>query len=786
MIDETKWKEKAKEIDDKIHSKIKSWLYYLPTPLDNFPLFGKFQEHLMYVIMSFLQKENTTIGPQELFIQIPIEEFANKRGNDKLQINSFQKVTGTIAACLQLITINKTINTIFINNNSIVDGLYYYAEQDCRPYLRHLVVCKRKDYLYIKNVCLTDRSGNKYEDRIFRRNRISGDKINELKIIAQIKENKRFDAYEIWRQISHIRKFQDSIDVRQYNSAVLVRIGNYPPLNEKILLESNYFPTIDQVNDISKIQRDSNTEVIVVFGSKRYMNDGVQAFRRRAFKKIIYIGSELPCEGIDTYPFTYREMYRYCAPQFSGIKYNEPTLVTGIKFDWLDNTINDFESFLDGISDKDSALTDDIKQQMCKVLRSAFSSIDFCNAKWKDKKDKIASLLLNLIDEEEEIYEDIRQWIEKLDYQDDSNPKKDWLTNKKTQLVLGRFDSYKREVNKLSDYENHIVLDSATYNKNGSDVAMNHACSYIFSHCLFAKITSLYYRGEQNYANRLLWYLNKEYECYGCDTRKELGTNYDYLDNTLESIDFSLENIRLDDYDDGNIRNAWTSTNEVVMVTMTDGNVYEVDGDVLLYISEQDDYARMSISELKNENFSRNSTTIWFYQTPSNFDEMITAYLNLPTERNLDYYSNLWKTMLRDYYNSKIDEGIPEKDITKELEKQLRIKKSVFKKYLDDKCTNQYMKTMRNMKYVCEFLAERHLITQDESDNVRKAQKLYFKRTQFGKTLKDEILSAKEDNTMHFNMIPVLMDKLQLSKDQLINSCLKSGTISKIKIRKKS
>ena len=86
MIDNNKFEAKANELDKMIHEKVAKWTGLLPTPINGMPLFQNFQEHLMYVIMSFLNQENTSDSPQELFIQIPVEEFANLKEEEKTGI----------------------------------------------------------------------------------------------------------------------------------------------------------------------------------------------------------------------------------------------------------------------------------------------------------------------------------------------------------------------------------------------------------------------------------------------------------------------------------------------------------------------------------------------------------------------------------------------------------------------------------------------------------------------------------------------------------------------------
>lgn len=106
-------------IDGTISSKVKAWERLLPKPVDSLPKFINFQKHLMHVIMSFLNEEPQTGSTHELFIQIPVEEFANKRKNDNLQIETFRKLISTVASCAFLSTQDAIEANIFISDENL-------------------------------------------------------------------------------------------------------------------------------------------------------------------------------------------------------------------------------------------------------------------------------------------------------------------------------------------------------------------------------------------------------------------------------------------------------------------------------------------------------------------------------------------------------------------------------------------------------------------------------------------------------------------------------------------
>jgi hypothetical protein len=133
MIDNNKFEAKANELDKMIHEKVAKWAVLLPNPTKGMPLFQNFQEHLMYVIMSFLEQENTSDSPQELFIQIPVEEFANLKSGkdkDKVQIDSLRRTTGTIAACLLMASTKKIWDTIKVSEEHLNSNKSWYKKLD--------------------------------------------------------------------------------------------------------------------------------------------------------------------------------------------------------------------------------------------------------------------------------------------------------------------------------------------------------------------------------------------------------------------------------------------------------------------------------------------------------------------------------------------------------------------------------------------------------------------------------------------------------------------------------
>lgn len=797
MIGNNKFEAKAKELDQKIHEKVERWADLLPNPIKGMPLFQNFQEHLMYVIMSFLNQENTSDFPQELFIQIPVEEFANlkgRNGRDNVQTESFEKVTGTVAACLTLSTINSIWNRIKVPGNVTYRGenSNWYKNGD-----RFLVFHQDKGPLVLdcdlnarNNPRLTYyNSGRKLIDEqfieccrgnIFHVNPSSGTKGIETQL----------------NQIRIIQKLQNT--TRQYNSAALIHIGKYCPINENIPIESRYFDTIILQNDIEKVRRNDHIEVVVVIGDKRYKN-AVQAFLRRAHKKIIYLGTESPGKDIPTYSFSFRELYRYCAPK-DNLRFEEPTLVRNINFPWLDETMNSLDERLNKISQTDEFLTEDVKTSVKYFFRSRFTDIDFGKEKWESQKYEINLSSIISIESPQETIDSIHEWCENLEYNDVASPKcleiakrklkpalvygKDW----KKQLVLDKStkgffvdkrlkNSYRKDIPNLTNEGNLIVLDCASYNKGENDAPKYKAYQYTLSHHLFSHIVALYYKCEDNYIKGIQWFLNQEFNCYESMMRKLLGTTIpieEVKDSPYEDVDETI--FSLEDFMDANdTTGRWTEAeSRKAIVTFKNGEEKRIDGEVL--VVDREKFVRKSIFSLADINFDNKDITIIYYQNPENFDDLMTAYFDFPVGADIPHYEKIWKMALRDFVNK------DEKKHVLEIVENTKISKEKIKRYIRENCPNKFLGSRKEMNEICKFLAAKGYLPESEISWILAAKKAYDQYKPMGGELKEEVLKYKEGKLPKSGFISKVSQKLGVTVEAIAEKCLNSNVITNIDI----
>ncbi len=799
MIDNNKFEAKANKLDKMIHEKVAKWAVLLPNPTKGMPLFQNFQEHLMYVIMSFLNQENTSDFPQELFIQIPVEEFANlkgRNGRDNVQTESFEKVTGTVAACLTLSTINFIWNRIKVPENVTYRGekSNWYKNGD-----RFLVFHQDKGPLVLdcdlndrNNPRLTYNSGRRLIDESF----IECCRGNIFHVNPSSSGTKGIETQ--LNQIRIIQKLQST--TRQYDSVALVHIGRYAPINENIPIESRYFDTLDCHNSIENLQNalgETNTkDVIIVIGDKRY-KEKRQAFRDCAAKKIIYIGSEEPAPNILTYPFTYRELYRYCAPK-EDLRFEEPTMLKNIDFPWLDEAMKSLDKRLNEISQTDEFLTEDVKASIKYFFRSRFTDIGFCKEKWETQKYEIDLSSIISFESPQETIDSIHEWCENLEYNDIASPKcieiakrqlkpalvygKDWkkqlVFNKRTKgIIIDKTlrTSYITDIPNLTNEGNLIVLDCASYNKGKNDAPKYKAYQYTLSHHLFSHIVALYYKCEDKYIKGIQWFLNQEFNCYESMMRKQLGTTIpieEVKDSPFEEVNETI--FSLEDFMDANDKTGrWTESRKAI-ATFKNGEEKRIDGDVLVVDGEK--LVRKSIFSLADINFDNKDITIIYYQNPENFDDLMTAYFDFPVGADIPHYEKIWKMALQNFVNK------DEKKHVLEIVENTKISKKKIKRYIRENCPNKFLSSRKEMSEICKFLAEKGSLPKNEISWILAAKKAYDQYKPMGGELKEEILKYKEGKLPRVGFISKVSQKLGITAEAIAEKCLNSNTIMNIDI----
>lgn len=762
------WHESEELIDsriDKILSE-KGWDTLLPKGLDNQDRMKAFYKHIMYVINSFLEEDET----RELFIQLPTEELANRdsNGGDVKQIKRFRELNGTVAACLQMATIeqlkkmlfvpkeddyNNTINKYHIGDFFLVkkhDGGYFYVESI------------ENDEQHSRLRFYNSQNGKPQANpRVAFDDCVPGSFVRISKIPPQLRRG----VNEIVKTIDIVNKTPGIS--KQFLSAAFVSSAAYSPLNKNFITDASLFELPFKIYSKYTTEECENSEVIIVCGDSKYKNNA-QEYRNSSAKKIIYIGSEAPFERIKTYPFTFREMYRYSSLRTS---FTEPTMKI-ISFPWLENKHKELEAVLDDCMKTDDEFTEDdrnhaLRNLICSLSRYDFDAKQLQRIKEKYSEDNIDTELELSIDVSDDTITKISSWIQSLEF-DGINPKAKWIEGQKATLIIGKNSSYRNDVKGLCGYNNKIVADNLTYSNKDKRFP------YILRYHLFANITALYYKNELYALKKLQDYIDKEAEYYSADYRKSLGTDINInISKPAEELPDWLDKFFDEEY---NINISISTQPDKCYVTFEDGTNDIVDGEVIANLGEEG-YNTINIREAEK------GMVISYYHTPKNLDELIAVCEEYKESWNMvNKYSNLWKDKFREIYDSKISLGNSREKAIRAICGASGLKKEMVKSYTKEN-DSRFLRSKKEMRNVLNYLESLHLITEDDKKRVILAKYHSSISLIFGTRLKKELYDSFMIDSFKSPLLDEISKNSGFSKDAIFESAIVTNkTIRTIKI----
>lgn len=781
------WENGLEYVGSEINNRLGKLSSFLPSHEEKYPNFLDFQKHLMYVILDFLKNENTSDKPDELFIRIPIEELSPI---EQEQVKLYNKCQGTIAACLSLSTIDKFYHTIKIPENSgykneganpdLVYDWYEIGDLFLEPNKMEVWECRESNIqgvgrLYHENKKSTifmklEDFETKYKKSFFRINRKT--RINE--IVKEIESIEK--AYKLEN-----KPFQ-------YNNAAFIRSydvanDNFKAVNATAFDKYNTVKYFDNINEINR-SNVGNIDIVVVCGDKNIGD--LTYFKHRPHKKIIYIATNTPATNIPTYSFSIREMYHYCCIMRNNQKtpkFELPIVIKGIDFPWYNERKKELESLLSELVANDY-LEEENKKNIEKIFRYMVLSMNFSK-----------NVLENQVKEDYwiddfcygEAKSKIKEWLNSLVYQDDTNPKKiesDRYKKKfnRTITELVRHTRFKRNINAAADKAFYAIIDAASYDKNDSkrNRAMYGAYEYILQRCFFAKVTTLYYKEEESLYNLLMKYIFNELSLENSKIRKKMGTALTDKKDEIEDSNTLWENIKnsikyetlFDDYEPNNSFFP-TYCQEQISVEFKDGAIVNLTGDVL-EVKNDNTFKRTSIDSYDENDIKTQDIKIKYYY-PKDFEKITTAYWGNVIEK----YSNLWKCRLREYIDNQPGAIKDEIEI---IERQIKID-NLYRYYNNYDCL--FPKCIQK---ISAFLLKKEYLTEEEHTNILTAQKCANKNSNISRSIKDEIFIYIEENRKNgdlnnLDMLQQIIDKNEnLTIDDIIKDTIHDGVIKDITI----
>lgn len=755
------WESEESRIDDMINSASElRWDFINPsTGAPSTNEIASFFKHIAYIVTKFLESDNS---PEELFINLPVEELAHNENNE-LQNLRWTQLCGIIINELFLSTADAAIRMInpqpeeYCNNDKFV----YHTPNGKKWLLARYNL--QEGYM---------------EDDTNRYNVQATFEQSTLKL--RVKRELIFKKAPDYEYLFKVRNFLTKLsDIRlgtRYCSAVLSSLKGLPPQKDtNILWNSLYFDSPVRFCSSHKqfTGNGKSADVIVVLGDKKYQYPEIWNLTPHT-KKIIYIGSEPPHDNILTYDFTIREMYRYCAVNPEQ-QYKEPE-VKYLEFPWLNDRKAELEKILADCAQTDQTLTPQIQQNCKRKLLMPFTNASFDADRLAKLKEiyKDEELIGDFLDYDTNgsTVERISEWYQGLSF-DGVNPKMEYMNaainkNKET-ICLPKWKSYRNTLKKCSLEFPQVIFDGL------ADPKYDDRYKYLLRYCLYANVESLYYTGyEESWAQSLMRFVSKEFEAYKSELRTAWGTSI-----TFENAEIAEEpekEIKLEDFFDyeRNIYSGIYSGSSICYrVKFSDKTSAEISGDVLRVSDEE--IIRVSPSDCKK------GDVIIYYQNPGNLEELlgitIMGYESLNDK--VKSYSDLWKNRFMEYYTKRRSSCRSNKEAIESIhnESMKKLSKTIIKKYTQEN-DHLFLRDKANMKAMCELLK----MDNKETDYIMASKRFTEERKSFGRNLKQLVFA------LHFGEDTMTaeqkMDWENLSKsytkEKLIALTCKQNTINKI------
>lgn len=768
---------------DELLDKLKTYFTDYIQKVDNFyiestkgysSLFGdkipdKFYRAISYIIRQFLESNG---NDNSLFIQVPVDEIAVKPKDQK---PNYYKMEEAIAHTLSMAVCPISINAPKIENAP--EGSFYYTADEIngRPRLWQAKIARTTQRIYPDEL-FKDRGqvGKKVLEKTEGLRNIFNDHLNNTYKLSSLPENFNKPTQEkMVKMANFLAIYKANKTNKQYNNALMIGYGR----PENLICNYPYveFP-LEFTNKYNNVD-DKEYDIVICVGDRYYLGNEMQLNQRLAqgkSKKIIYIGTTRPQDfNGETFSFSYREMYHYFAQnKFPTFKIHN--------WEWrelselLENTSKIFSNDrLNDITDIDK-----IKRHVNSHIIYQYIGKDSNN---ESEEESFQDDILDFINTNYSYLINNDQWdflkesFEKLSLPKSSNnPKTDWLFK---DTKKNNPNSQYLYLNPSQPYKDKIKETCNKNNERNTFAIDVHVDSYQYIDTIKALFERLAL-GTFNMVSffklkRIFDFLLKETEMYKQEYRKKILGNITYTESqtsrqeygSLDNFDYALE--ALNDW----MKTSATTTNYVI--TDENDNTYDICGDVIRCKQLID------VDKLFEYKEDWLPCELSFYQKPENFHELRDVLYDLPVDRNIETYSNLWKERLKtrclDIYQDNCNKMI--------TEDKIEFSKGVLKKVVKDKYTskfpNCYYRLFNKMKAI-------GILTEEEHNYCIRAQKANENSRSVGRKLKEGTLNyvlTGECTTPDINIICSNSKKTKnpINLDSLKELCIKTVTIKEIK-----
>lgn len=528
--------------------------------------------------------------------------------------------------------------------------------------------------------------------------------------------------------------------------------GKYKFAGEDVL------PVVNMLNANSRIPRSADIAIVVgdkAFGRIQQLLNALHPYG--PIQKLIVYGSQPPMYLLERNPqtvtLTFKDIHDYCAAN-RNVEYVNPEFIA-IDFPWLTDSMQSLKNILDKYRDQ---IGDDNAKHIYNMSRKIFADINFSRKRLNNFKEYFPKFLDKILDNiyNEDVFSELEDWASGLTYNSDSNPKLAKATELGAVKAVDLDHSIYRQVKGLGGEGNIIVIDAPPHTNNPQYV--NPITTLMRFHN-FARVKALYYSEvESRLMDRTSFNLRRD-PLYYKDIPEEQNVT---ADDAAFRIEDYFENDETVNY---SVRRVYS----VDRIEFTDKTKEIIYGDVLVYEPDES-LRRMPFNAIENPS----GLTITYYSQNAEesdlFDKLASAYCNLPGDRNIRYYSDLWQERLKTFVSKLDRNGISR------LCKEVGIKRNVLNNHLEGR--SMFMRK-RPLNIILSKLISAGLLTEDEAKYVKAARKfMQVNYIDFGLKLKSALLDYKlnPDGDLP-SFMQDLLDRTGSTMDELENNFLKTKTI---------
>lgn len=528
--------------------------------------------------------------------------------------------------------------------------------------------------------------------------------------------------------------------------------GKYKFAGEDVL------PVVNMLNANSRIPRSADIAIVVgdkAFGRIQQLLNALHPYG--PIQKLIVYGSQPTMYLLERNPqtvtLTFKDIHDYCAAN-RNVEYVNPEFIA-IDFPWLTDSMQSLKNILDKYRDQ---IGDDNAKHIYNMSRKILADINFSNTILNNFKEYFPKFLDKILDNiyNEDVFSELEDWASGLTYNSDSNPKLAKATELGAVKAVDLDHSIYRQVKGLGGEGNIIVIDAPPHTNNPQYV--NPITTLMRFHN-FARVKALYYSEvETRLMDRTSFNLRRD-PLYYEDIPEEQNVTAD--DDAFRIEDY-FENDETVNY---SVRRVYS----VDRTEFTDKTKEIIYGDVLVYEPDES-LRRMPFNAIENPS----GLTITYYSQNAEesdlFNKLASAYCNLPGDRDIRYYSDLWQERLKTFVSQLDRNGISR------LCQEVGIKRNVLNNHLKGK--SMFMRK-RPLNIILSKLISAGLLTEDEAKYVKAARKfMQVNYIDFGLKLKSALLDYKlnPDGDLP-SFMQDLLDRTGSTMDELENNFLKTKTI---------